>query len=100
MDYFLELTDHEDEFYVHHSKLIEYGVMTSTQSTHILEKLNTLRLVENEEYRLTDIREPVKQGGYTVKKVYYLTPDSSKVRAKLNVLGLIQNEDYRLADVR
>jgi hypothetical protein len=29
MEYFLDLINHNKEFYVHHSKLVEYGVMTS-----------------------------------------------------------------------
>ena len=31
MKYFLELTDHEGEFYVNHEKLIEYGKKYYTQ---------------------------------------------------------------------
>ena len=44
MEYFLELTDHEDEFVVHHSKLVEYGIMTSTQSYAVKSKVDTLGL--------------------------------------------------------
>jgi len=29
LKYFLELTEHEGEFVVHHEKLIEYGIMTT-----------------------------------------------------------------------
>ena len=78
MDYFLELTDYEDEFYVHHSKLVEYGVMTSTDSSDVKKKLISLGLIENEDFELTDIRELRSQGGLSDKKVYYLTPESFK----------------------
>jgi len=70
MSYFLELTEHEEKFVVHHEKLIEYGIVSSKQSNHIKEKLASLNLIENEDYRLTDVREPVPQGGYSTKKVY------------------------------
>ena len=45
MKYFLELTEYEGEFIVHHSKLIEYGIVTSNRSSDIKEKLDNLRLV-------------------------------------------------------
>jgi hypothetical protein len=38
MDYFLELTQHEDEFVVPHTKLLEYGIMSSTQSADVNKK--------------------------------------------------------------
>jgi hypothetical protein len=78
MEYFLELTEHEGEFIVHHEKLVEYGIMSSKQSYHVKVKLDALGLVEGEEYRLTDICEPVLQGGYSTKKVYTLTPEAFK----------------------
>ena len=70
MTYFLELTTQEGEFVVHHEKLIEYGIVTSNRSSTIKEKLNALELVENEDYHLQDILQPVPQGGYSTKKVY------------------------------
>ncbi len=77
MNYFLELTEHEDEFYVHHSKLVEYGIMTSTQSCRIAEKIQTLELVENEDFTLTDVRERGKSGSQNHKH-YHLTPKAFK----------------------
>jgi len=70
MTYFLELTTQEGEFVVHHEKLIEYGIVTSNRSSTIKEKLDALELVENEDYRLQDVLQPVPQGGYSTKKVY------------------------------
>ena len=52
MTYFLELTTQEGEFVVHHEKLIEYGIVTSNRSSDIKEKLDNLRLAENEDYSL------------------------------------------------
>jgi hypothetical protein len=101
LQYFLELTTQEGEFVVHHEKLIEYGVMTSKQSSDVRVKLNALatkwpppkavELVEDIDYRLPDVRQPVPQGrsadsafgegGYSTKKVYMLTPEAFKTVA-------------------
>ena len=78
MEYFLELTQHEGKFIVHHEKLVEYGIMSSVRSSAVKVKLDALGLVENEEYRLQDILQPVPQGGYSTKKVYMLTPEAFK----------------------
>lgn len=78
MEYFLELTTHEGEFVVHHNKLIEYGIMSSIRSSDVKVKLDALGLVENEDYRVRDISQPVKQGGYSTKKIYMLTPEAFK----------------------
>ena len=78
MKYFLELTENEGELCVHHEKLIEYGIMSSKQSSNVKVKLDAVGLVEEEDYRLIDIYEPVPQGGYSTKKVYMLTPEAFK----------------------
>ena len=78
MNYFLELCDKEGQFVVEHTKLFEYGVMTSTESSKVKEKLKLLGLENEEDYRLADIREPVKQGGFSIKKRYTLTPEAFK----------------------
>ncbi len=78
MEYFLELTIHEGEFVVHHNKLIEYGIMSSIRSSDVKKKLDALGLVENEDYLVRDISQPVKQGGYSTKKIYMLTPEAFK----------------------
>lgn len=58
MEYFLELTTKEEQFVVHHSKLVEYGIMTSTESSKVKDKLNSLSLIKNVDYRVADVREP------------------------------------------
>ena len=68
---FLELTEYEREFIVHHSKLIEYGIVTSNRSSDIKEKLDNLRLAENEDYHLRDVPQMVRpQGGGKRNNVY------------------------------
>ena len=78
MKYFLELTDHEDQFIVHHNKLREYGIMTSTQSSDAKKKFDTLLLIEGIDYRVRDVSDPVQQGGVATAKHYYLTPEAFK----------------------
>jgi phosphosulfolactate phosphohydrolase-like enzyme len=75
----LVLTEHEGEFYVHHTKLVEYGVMSSTRSSHVKERLDALGLVEDEEYSLLrDVSEQWKGArGTKHDKVYMLTPEAS-----------------------
>jgi len=79
MQYFLELTDHEGEFYVHHEKLVEYGVTSSKRSSDVKVKLDALGLVEDIDYHLRDISQMVRpQGGGKQNKIYTLTPDAFK----------------------
>ena len=78
MEYFLELTEHKGEFIVHHDKLREYGIMTSTESSKVKEKLNNLRMVNGRNYAVADVRELRKQGGTSISKHYYLTPQAFK----------------------
>jgi hypothetical protein len=80
MEYFLELTENEGEFIVHHEKLVEYGIMSSIISSDVKVKLNALELVENEEYSLLqDVLQQWKGSrGIKYKKVYMLTPEAFK----------------------
>ena len=79
MEYFLELTEHEDEFVVHHSKLKDYGVMTSTESYDVKAKMKSLKLVEGEDYLLRDISEQSETSrGVKHSKHYHLTPEAFK----------------------
>jgi hypothetical protein len=77
-DYFMELVDQEGEFVVHHSKLVEYGIVTSERSSNIKKKLGELDMVEGVDFELLRTEQPVKQGGYVTKKSYILTPESFK----------------------
>jgi hypothetical protein len=78
MDFFLELTEHENEFCVHHDKLVEYGVMTSDRSSAMKGKLDQLELVEGVDYTLQDILQRGSSGAQ-ISKVYHLTPSAFKL---------------------
>ncbi len=77
MEYFLELTEHEDMFVVHHNKLSEYGVMNSIRPCDVIKKLIALHLNEGLDYIYKEVSE---QGNYgvRVRKDYYLTPEAFK----------------------
>jgi len=77
MEYFLEIVDRDGEFVVPHTKLGEYGIMTSTQSSNVKDKLNNLGLVEQQDYLLTDVHERL-QSGTKYSKRYTLTPKAFK----------------------
>ncbi len=49
---------------------------TSGCSNDVKKRLDALEYVEGEHYLLQDVQQPVKQGGYTMSKHYYLTPDA------------------------
>ncbi len=78
MEYFLELTDHDDEFVIEHQKLREYGVMTSTESGDVLKKIKVLGLVEGVDFTVGDVSERGTRGA-TIRKQYMLTPDAFKL---------------------
>ena len=81
MDYFLELCNHENEFIVDHIKLQEYGVLTNIKNSNNIKKTldNSLMLIENEDYRVRNVSQPVKQGGFSNKNKYKLTPYAFKL---------------------
>ena len=62
MDFFLELTEHENEFCVHHDKLVEYGVMTSGRSSATKGKLDQLELIEGVDFTLQDVLQRGSSG--------------------------------------
>ena len=80
MDYFLELVEHEDEFYVPHAKLIEYGIMTCTNSSKVGEKLDALNLENGVDFTVADVRQSrsTHGGSNGNKKNYMLTPEAFK----------------------
>ena len=83
MDYFLDLTKNEGEFIVDHQKLKEYGVLTTDNtSANIKKVLDRLFLVENEDYWVFQVEQPLKgkKGGATSgKNEYKLTPYAFKL---------------------
>ncbi len=77
-DYFLEIISHGDKFEIPHSKLVEYGVMSSTRSSAVLEKLMNYDMVEGKHFKVQDVKKRGKSGG-TKSKLYMLTPDAFKI---------------------
>ncbi len=77
-DYFMEIVDQEGEFVVHHSKLIEYGIVTSERSSNIKQKLDALGMVEGVDFTLLDVQQRNNGRGSNIVKSYMLTPGSFK----------------------
>lgn len=74
MEYFLELMENENEFIVHHKKLLEYGIVSP--SGDVKKKLEKLSLIEDEDYEVS------KSSTKSTKRAssnYYLTPSAFKV---------------------
>ena len=79
MDYFLELTNHENEFIVEHIKLQEYGVLTNINTSKDIKKsLERLFLIENEDYQVGQVSQQLKSGTKYAKQ-YKLTPYAFKL---------------------
>jgi hypothetical protein len=81
MEYFLSIIDKRDEFCIEHDKLIEYGVFNSKRSSDILDRINSLKLVENKHFLLRNVPQQdfIKKHGGNNKKKYTLTPYSFKL---------------------
>jgi uncharacterized coiled-coil DUF342 family protein len=82
MDYFLELTNNENEFIVKHIKLQEYKVINNLiTSANIKKNLERLMLIENEDYQVFQVEQQDlknKHGGNNAKE-YKLTPYAFKL---------------------
>jgi len=78
MDEFLALAarENENQFIVHHDMLIKYGIAKGMRNSEIKRRLDGLGLIEQQNYRLRKLMQPVKQGGFSTKHVYMLTPES------------------------
>ena len=83
MEYFIDIIKHKNEFYIHHDKLKEYGVINTIKSNDIKVCLKQFDLIENEDYQLRNVpqsRLPNQHGGSNGNsKVYHLTPKSFKI---------------------
>ncbi len=77
MSFFLELVETEG-FIVHHNKLAEYGIMTSTRSCNVLKKLTLLDMEENVDYLIKQVSGQVGNSGVKHVNMYYLTAKSFK----------------------
>ena len=79
MEKFMSLVERND-FCIPQEMLQEYRVLNN------IERSNTIKLclegnllVEDEDYRLHNVMQPVPQGGYSSKNIYTLTPDAFKM---------------------
>ena len=79
MNYFLELCDKEGQFVVEHTKLIEYGVMTSNESSKVKRKLELLFPENDGKYLLAYVGEQDIGHGGSNKILYTLTPEAFKL---------------------
>lgn len=82
MNYFLELCDHENEFYVEHDKLKEYGVMTNIdRSNDINKRLQSLNLKKDIDYSLLrNVSQQSKSSrGIKYTNKYMITPEAFKL---------------------
>ena len=81
MEYFLELCNKQDEFCINQEKLKEYGVLTNIDSSTFIKKClkDRLKLEENEHYRVCQVTQPVKQGGFVKSNKYTLNPIGFKI---------------------
>jgi hypothetical protein len=77
MEYFLELTNYDEQFHIHHSKLLDYGIMSAAQSSNVKTRLKELELVKNVDFKLADKEESIKAG--RPAKSYLLTPFAFKL---------------------
>ena len=59
-------------------QLVEYGIMTSTRSSAVKERLDQLMLIEGEDYLLQDVLQQVKSGTKHSKH-YHLTHGAFKI---------------------
>ena len=79
IDELLELVN-RDECCIHHEKLIKYNVLTTnTTSGHIKRILDQHDFIEGKDYRLSNVGQPVPQGGYAYSNEYYLHPKTFKM---------------------
>ena len=83
MDYFLELINNKNKFIVDHVKLQEFGVLTNIETSIIKRRLESLDMIENEDYLLYNVvqsRLTNQHGGSNGnKKEYKLSPKAFKL---------------------
>jgi hypothetical protein len=88
MEFFMKIIKRDGECCIEHTLLNAYGVLTTTDLSHIKEKLENHDLVENDDFVILkrqkseffifpDVRENENRTGRK-PKFYYLTPDAFK----------------------
>ena len=66
----------KDEIHIHHSYLIKYGIIKGSNCSNRIKEFITLyEFEEDNDFRLSEIRES-NSGGCTHRKEYYFHPDA------------------------
>ena len=79
IDKFLPMVE-SDDFCIHHDMLYVYGVSSLTGGSGDVRKfINQNEFIEDEDYRLRKVSNPVPQGGYVTRNEYYFHPRAFKM---------------------
>ena len=79
IDQFLSMVE-SDDFCIHHDMLYMYGVSSLTGGSGDVRKfINQNEFIEDEDYRLRKVSDPVPQGGYVTRNEYYFHPRAFKM---------------------
>ena len=75
----------KDEPCIPHDLLVKYKVFSANNASNniknaldVRDNNKELRYIEGLDYRLLNVQEPVKQGGYNIRIIYYLHPKCFK----------------------
>jgi hypothetical protein len=92
---FLELLDHEDEFFIHHTKLTQYGISSVTSATSARKRMIAIGLTEGIDFQMSTTHENVSIPG--VLYGYKLTPAAFRTclfKAKRNAKSIVDPTIY------
>jgi hypothetical protein len=79
IDEFIELVS-KDDCCIHHNMLEKYEVLKLNKgTTRVKELLEQNIFIENEDFRLSNVRESASNGGCTHKNEYFLHPRTFKI---------------------
>ena len=79
IDKFLSMVE-SDDFCIHHDMLYMYGISSLTGGSGDVRKfINQNEFIEDEDYRLRKVSDPVPQGGYVTRNEYYFHPRAFKM---------------------
>jgi phage anti-repressor protein len=79
IDEFIELVN-KDECCIHHSMLQKYGILSLNKgTTHVKDMITQYNFIENDDFRLSKVRESASKGGCTHKNEYYFHPRAFKI---------------------
>jgi len=80
MEYFLSICNHKNEFIINQEKLKEYKIINNIENSNNIKKTLDLHNLEKDiDYRVRNVSQPVKQGGFSIKNIYEITPKAFKI---------------------